>query len=105
MRAGRTGRPALARLGLEAVSFDVRLVVGIARSRLGRAVRVLVDECLVAMGLDVLLVLSALMPFSLVRHHASFRRRVRVPSDKTGLLATIFPLLGPKGNTPLPASA
>ena len=87
------------------MSFDVRLVVGIARARLRRAIRVLVDESLVAMALDVLLVLSALVPLALVLHSASFRRRAWIPTDQTGLEASIFPLFRPRWNSALSAVA
>ena len=85
------------------MSLDVRVVLGIARARLRRAIRVLVDESLVAMALDVLLLLSALVPFALVLHSASFRRRVRISIDQTDLPATIFPLFRSKRNTALSA--
>ena len=80
------------------MSLDVRLVVGITRARLRRAIRVLVDESLVAMALDVLLVLSALMPFALFLHGASFRRRMGIPTHQTGLEASIFPRFCPQWN-------
>ena len=87
------------------MSLDVGLVVGIPRSGLRRAIGLLIDECLMAMALDVLLVLSALVPFALVLHSASFRRRVRIPSHQTGLQATIFPRFRPLRNSEFSAGA
>jgi len=92
-------------LRLEAMSLDVRVVLGIAGSRLRRAIRVLVDESLVAVALNVLLVLSALVPFALVLHSASFRRRVRISMNQTDLPAVIFPRFRSQRNSASSASA
>ncbi len=87
------------------MSLDVRVVLGIARSRLRRAIRVLVDEGLMAMALDVLLVLSALVALALVLHRVSFRPRTWIPTDQTGLQATIFPLFRSERNSALSVGA
>jgi len=88
------------------MSLDVGVVLGIARSRLRRAIRVLVDESLMAMALDVvLLVLSALVALALVLHRVSFRPRAWVPTDQTGLQAPIFPLFRSERNSALSAGA
>ena len=87
------------------MSLDVRVVLGIAGSRLRRAVGILVDESLVAMALHVLLVLSALVPFALVLHSASFRRRAWISRDQTDLPASIFPLFRSLWNSAFSAGA
>jgi hypothetical protein len=57
------------------------------------------------MSFDVLLVLSALVPFALFLHGFSFRRRQRAPSDQTCMQATIFPLFRSLRNSAVSASA
>src|SRR6185503_19980892 len=102
MRAGRLGRPALPRLGLEAVSLDVALLVVLPPLRLSRVFGLVVHR-LRAMRFDVLLVLSGLRPFALFPHGYSFRRRKRTPSNQTCGQPTIFPLCRPPRNSAVSA--
>src|SRR4029453_2341599 len=103
MRGGGGERPALPRLGLEAVSLDVGLLVVLPSLRISR-VSGLVVHRLGAMSFDVLLVLSGLRPFALFLHGFSFRRRQRTPPDQTSIRATIFPLFPSLRNSALSSS-